>query len=383
MTPVNTVFLRLDGPLQAWGVTSRFSVRDTADVPSKSGVLGLVCAALGLRRGEANDRLKELAALRMGVRIDRPGERFSDYHTAGAPGRGYEDDVSAVPRFGMMSAAGKIKLTETTGKIETWVMRKEYLADAAFLVALQGDSRTVEYITADQADKSESASLRNPIWPPFLGRKSCPPSAPVFAGVGLFDDLIAALRSLPWRPRLDGIDAKPNPFRAVVEAAPADGRIPADVWPVQDVPVSFTHRVYGTRFVREVELDGVEVGEPEFTEPLRPDRRPATTWPGWEKRRQNRLDQDHRLCVFCKSPATSVHHVTYERTGAELPSDLRSVCQVCHDAMTLIEYAAGMTGERIDPCDPRHRAAILEQRTNILTHRDRLRRNRALRAEED
>src|ERR1700676_2698584 len=98
MTDPNTVFLRLEGPLQAWGVTSRFAVRDTADVPTKSGVVGLICAALGLRRAAANGRLKELAALRMGVRIDRPGTRFGDYHTAGAGA-----DI------GMMSAKGIIK----------------------------------------------------------------------------------------------------------------------------------------------------------------------------------------------------------------------------------------------------------------------------------
>ena len=372
MTAANTVFLRLEGPLQSWGVTSRFAVRDTADVPSKSGVLGLACAAVWMRRGDANGRLKELAALRLGVRIDRPGERFADYHTAGAG-------------IGMMSAEGKIKYTGTTGEIETWVMRKEYLADAAFLVTLQGDSGTV---------KDVAEALQNPVWPPFLGRKSCPPSAPVFAGLERFEGLIPALRSQPWRPRLGNIDAKPNSLRVVTEADPADGPIPADAWPVEDVPISFTHRVYGTRFVQEAELEvqdaeleGVKVGEPEFTEPPQPDRRPATTWPGWygpKGRQQQRLDKDQKLCVFCKSPATQVHHVTYERAGYEnIETDLRSVCRVCHDAMTLLEYAGGMTGQRIDPCDSRHREAVLAQRNNILTHRDRLRRNRALRAEED
>ncbi len=361
MTTANTLLLRLDGPLQAWGVTSRFSVRDTADIPSKSGVIGLVCAALGLRRLDANGRLKQLAALRMGVRIDRPGQRFTDFHTAGA-------------RIGMMTAAGKIKYTESTSEIETWIMRKEYLADAAFLVALQGDSGTVTDV---------ASALQNPVWPAFLGRKSCPPSVPVFAGIGAFDDLIAALRSRPWRPRLDGVDAIPDPLKAVVEAELTEGRVPPDARPVQDIPLSFTHRTYGVRFVQEIDLDGIKKGESEYTELAQPSNRPATTWPGWDRRRKYRLDNDCDLCVFCKSRATQVHHVTYERAGAEPPSDLRSVCQVCHDAMTLLEYASWTTGERIDPCDPRYREAILIQRKNILNHRNRLRRNRAHRAEED
>jgi CRISPR system Cascade subunit CasD len=365
MTTANTVFLRLDGPLQAWGVTSRFAVRDTADVPTKSGVLGLICAALGLRREAANDRLKELTVLRMGVRIDRAGERFADYHTAGAG-------------IGLMKAEGGIKYTGTTGEIEAWVMRKEYLADAAFLVALQGDPDLV---------KEVADAVQDPVWPPFLGRKSCPPSAPVFAATDTFDDLIAALRSRRFQPRLDDIDSTPNPLTAIVEATPSGGRVPPDAWPVQDVPISFTHRVYGTRFVRPVELAGVELGEQEFTEPPEPNRRPATTWPGWKGpngRQQQRLAKDHGLCVFCKAPARHVHHRTYTRAGYEnIGTDLRSVCQVCHDAITLLEYASGMSGERIDPCGPSHRDAILAQRSNILTHRDRLRRNRALRAEED
>jgi CRISPR system Cascade subunit CasD len=40
--------LWFDAPLQSWGFGSRFSYRNTALFPTKSGVLGLVCAAMGL-----------------------------------------------------------------------------------------------------------------------------------------------------------------------------------------------------------------------------------------------------------------------------------------------------------------------------------------------
>jgi hypothetical protein len=174
----------------------------------------------------------------------------------------------------------------------------------------------------------------------------------------------------------------PMPIRAVIEAAPADG------YPVQDVPLSLTHRRYGMRWVKAVVLE-VRAGGPTLADPPRLDGRPVPSYPGWDKRRKDRLEHDHWCCVFCKahlperSQFTHVHHVSYQRAGYELREDLRSVCQVCHDAITLLEYAAGMTGERIDPCDPRHRSAILTQRTAILARRDRLRRNRALRIEED
>ena len=66
-----TLLLRLQGPMQAWGVQSRFGVRDTGREPSKSGLIGLLCAALGREREAPLD---DLASLNMGVRIDKPDQ---------------------------------------------------------------------------------------------------------------------------------------------------------------------------------------------------------------------------------------------------------------------------------------------------------------------
>ncbi len=70
---MSALLLRLAGPMQSWGVQRRFSVRDTGLEPSKSGVVGLLCAARGRRREEP---VTDLAALGMGVRVDREGEPF-------------------------------------------------------------------------------------------------------------------------------------------------------------------------------------------------------------------------------------------------------------------------------------------------------------------
>jgi CRISPR-associated Cas5-like protein len=66
--------------MQSWGTTSRFDERDTQLEPSNSGVLGLICAALGRDRAED---VSDLAQLRMGVRLDREGVPMRDYQTAG------------------------------------------------------------------------------------------------------------------------------------------------------------------------------------------------------------------------------------------------------------------------------------------------------------
>lgn len=137
-----TLLLLLAGPLQSWGTTSRFDRRETDQEPSKSGVLGLVCAALGRERAAPLD---DLAALRLGVRVDRPGILRYDYQTASN-----------------VIAADQSKRHLTT------VSRRFYLSDAVFVAGLEGPDGAL--LTAIHA------ALRNPVWPLSLGRKSYLPS---------------------------------------------------------------------------------------------------------------------------------------------------------------------------------------------------------------
>jgi CRISPR system Cascade subunit CasD len=142
-----TLLLCLAGPMQSWGTTSRFDERDTQIEPSKSGVVGLLCAALGRDRAEAVD---DLAALRMGVRADREGVLMRDYQTA----------------TGVLIATGERKMERTV------VSPRYYLADAAFLVGLEGDDMALL--------SSAKVALRAPRWPLALGRKAFAPSHPIW-----------------------------------------------------------------------------------------------------------------------------------------------------------------------------------------------------------
>jgi CRISPR system Cascade subunit CasD len=138
--------------MQSWGTQSRFTVRDTGFEPSKSGVLGLLCAALGIDR-EDDDGLQPLTLLRVGVRVDREGALRMDYHTA--------KDVRM--------ANGKTKGTELSSRY--------YLADAAFLVGLESeDFPLLERI---------QAALQKPRWALFLGRKAFVPSESIWLEDGL------------------------------------------------------------------------------------------------------------------------------------------------------------------------------------------------------
>jgi len=174
MSGTATLLLRLAGPMQSWGVQSRFEIRDTAREPTKSGVVGLLCAAQGLSRDQPVDHL---AALRMGVRVDLEGVLAREYQTVGGgtwPGRS---------TYGVASVGDK--------RQDTVVSVRYYLAEAVFLVGLEGDPLLLARL---------AAALERPVWPLYLGRKSYVPGEPV-----LFPDmpvrnvgLEEALRSVPW-----------------------------------------------------------------------------------------------------------------------------------------------------------------------------------------
>lgn len=208
---MDTLLMRLQGPLQSWGTTSRFDERDTQLEPSKSGVLGLVCAALGRDRSEPLD---DLTALRMGVRVDREGVPMRDYQTA----------------TGVMIATGKADLRRTV------VSPRYYLADAAFLVGLEGDD---EKLLA-----RIHAALSSPVWPLALGRKSFVPGMPVWLVDGLSPlPLEQALASYPRLVSPQWGDRE-QPLRCLLEDE-QDGAIRLDQ------PVApFAERRFGPRFVK-------------------------------------------------------------------------------------------------------------------------------------
>lgn len=195
--------------MQSWGTTSRFDERDTQLEPSKSGVLGLVCAALGRDRSEP---VEDLARLRMGVRVDREGIPMRDYQTA----------------TGVVTAAGKVDGNRTV------VSPRYYLADAAFLVGLEGDRALLKGI---------HEALRRPVWPLALGRKSFVPAVPIHLSGGLVESGLQD--ALTRWPLLEGSEEGGN-LRFVLEDD-ADGAIRLDQ------PVApYAERRFGPRFVKSL-----------------------------------------------------------------------------------------------------------------------------------
>ena len=203
---MSTLLLRLAAPLQAWGTDSKFEVRRTNREPSKSGVIGLLAAALGLRR---DADLSKLSALRFGVHVDRNGEVIKDFHMAKAEKTSY-------------------------------LTYRYYLSDAIFLVGLESEDRSF----LEQIERA----LRNPCFPLFLGRRSCPPTLPLVLGIRE-DALETALRGEENQNKdLKSIRQSHRYIRLDCGVGEQEGAV------VQDLPISFNpmKREFGYRRAKEI-----------------------------------------------------------------------------------------------------------------------------------
>jgi CRISPR system Cascade subunit CasD len=169
------LILRLEGALQSWGEDSKWDFRDSADIPTKSGIVGLLGCALGLARGDPElEALSE--AITVAVRADRAGIRAVDFQT-----------VTGSP---LLNAEGKPKSGGNT-----IISRRTYLQDACFTVFIETDGVWLERLCE---------ALQAPYWPPYLGRKSCVPSKPVLVGeCGEYASLEEAVRGYPAAERAD------------------------------------------------------------------------------------------------------------------------------------------------------------------------------------
>lgn len=169
---INYLALLLDAPLQSWGFASRFQRRTTGLHPTKSGVLGLLCAAMGIGKGTDAERetLPQLAALKMtSIAIARDYPRLEDFHTV----------------QGTRRASGK-------PNPDPVVTRRQYLTDARFGVILAGEHALLGRL---------AAALPDPVWGIWFGRKSCIPARPVFVAVG--GTLTEAWRSILRKLEMD------------------------------------------------------------------------------------------------------------------------------------------------------------------------------------
>lgn len=220
--------LLLDGPMQSWGYASRFERRTTALHPTRSALLGMIAAALGVDKCAPDEVTQirrfeclRLTTVRFGKRDQRGGDipiqRLEDYHTV----------------TGIRRASGKVDEDAT---VQTY---RHYLLDARFGVLIEGPLALLEEL---------AAALRNPRWGVWLGRKCCLPASPVLAAPP--GDPAGAWHQLLLRAGYSGNEAVEQFDRVIEVIASEPG---ADM--MEDTPIGFGRPIgerHAPRWIRRL-----------------------------------------------------------------------------------------------------------------------------------
>ena len=229
------LILKLDGPMQAWGTHTFEDFRPSNGFPTRSGLLGLIGACLGIERRdrEAMERLS--GSLELTVRVDPHTLRHDSEQPILKP-------ALKLPDFHTVLDARKVDGSVNKNPV---VSRREYLYDAAFTVAI-GERANAAYSLERIA-----AVLRRPLFTPVLGRRSCPLSRPLLDREGFIreaQDACAALAQVP-----------PGLGLIYTEDSTLEGDRPLSI---RDVPLHGRHRQFGNRRVFVHRSAAVQGGQP-------------------------------------------------------------------------------------------------------------------------
>jgi CRISPR system Cascade subunit CasD len=168
MNPRSFLIFTLAAPFASFGEIAPGERRGTWDRPGKSAVLGVVAAALGITRDEADAQSALAECYAYGVRTDEAGRLLVDYHTIQTAS---DPEPRRHARAGHKIATRADELA--VGKLETSLSRRDYRTDAMHTAALSGrDGARWTLETLAQA-------LKSPTFVLYLGRKNCPLALPL------------------------------------------------------------------------------------------------------------------------------------------------------------------------------------------------------------
>ena len=169
----------LYGPMAAWGDIAVGEYRPSFAHPSKSAIIGLLAAALGIRRDEEERQNALSSACSYAVRVDAMGTLLRDYHTIQVPSSG-----TGRNRRTFHTRRAELAVTE----LNTILSSRDYRCDAVYTVAITlGDEST--FSIEEVVD-----SLRKPVFTLYLGRKSCPLAFPLLPQVISADTVKDAMK---------------------------------------------------------------------------------------------------------------------------------------------------------------------------------------------
>lgn len=198
--------IKLHGVMQAWGGHTYEDLRHSELIPTRSAVLGMLAACVGIDRGDIAGLESLSESVRMAVRLDSKPQRIMDFHT--------------------VMDARKVDGKPNPNPV---VSKREYLCDAKYTILIQTVSETTYTL------ESLEQAIKKPVYTPFLGRRSCLLSRPLFETVVLAIDFKQAF-------------ALCEPMGGVIYS---DEKLYKDdaLWRMRDEPVYARKRQFATRNV--------------------------------------------------------------------------------------------------------------------------------------
>lgn len=229
------LLMRLYGPLASWGEIAVGEQRHSAVHPSRSALIGLLAAALGVERDDAASQASLIQGYRFGIKLECAGSPLRDYHTI----------QSGVP---LRKARLRTRRQELQAdKVDTLLSAREYRCDSLSTVAVEALD------DAPHTLNELAKALTRPRFPLYLGRRSCPLALPLAACVVRAANLRVALDTpgrgsllalaehapcKAWPTRSDQSFFRPGPPRYYWEDGMQAGMVPSFDTVRHDQPVS-------------------------------------------------------------------------------------------------------------------------------------------------
>ena len=222
------LILKLEGVMQAWGGHTFEDLRPSHDFPTRSGLVGLLAACLGLNRQDREEQARLSQSVRFAVRVDHKQLEWEEY---GQKQRKILQPIKITDYHTIREARRANRPPKEGETVQSW---REYLYDAAFTVAI-GQTENAP-ITLEKLHEA----MQRPVFTPFLGRRACPITRPLLAadvgenGIVSAESLIAALNLVV-------------PQGGRIYSEEDAGNLPKTL--IRDVPLWREHRQFATRQV--------------------------------------------------------------------------------------------------------------------------------------
>ena len=166
----------LVAPLASFGSIAVGERRGSWTRPGRSAVLGLIGACLGVEREDDAGQAALARDYGLALLCHAPGTLLADYHTAQA--------APAQRNRHFATRAAELRAPD----LNTILSRRDYRAGAWHLGAVWTRAAPPRWSLDDLA-----AAMNQPVFLPYLGRKSCPLGLPLAPCVQEADDPPAAL----------------------------------------------------------------------------------------------------------------------------------------------------------------------------------------------